>query len=307
MSFWSKLGKVLKVAAPIAASFIPGVGPLAAMAIGAGGSAAGSALNKEGLKGSLINGLMGGATSGLGALAGGAGAAGAAGKAASGGIKGTIGRVGGSVLSGLMNPQTLQDMGRGVSAISKTQASNRGVELDAMMEADRARILNDRARREDESDIWKKMQAADYMKRGSQPTKPQMSASGRSIPQFDFGPAPISEGNKQMASTLEQQLMKRLNTVPQLRDYDSKMKPGTAESITGWAGPLMGGAGSIIDAMNRNKESKTTTEMPPIDPKAGFDPNADWTEGLRIKPPVLAPPYNPDDDWATGLYSGGLK
>jgi hypothetical protein len=40
MGFWSALGKIGKVAAPIAASFIPGVGPLVGGAIGAAGSAA---------------------------------------------------------------------------------------------------------------------------------------------------------------------------------------------------------------------------------------------------------------------------
>lgn len=51
MSFWSglkhTLGDVLKVGAPIAALAIPGVGPLAAAGIAAGGRAAGSALKDE--------------------------------------------------------------------------------------------------------------------------------------------------------------------------------------------------------------------------------------------------------------------
>lgn len=65
--FFKKLKKIFKVAAPIAASFIPGVGPLGAAAIGA----AGGALGGGGLKGALLGGISGGLGSALssGALA----------------------------------------------------------------------------------------------------------------------------------------------------------------------------------------------------------------------------------------------
>lgn len=55
MGFFSKVFKVVKKAAPIAAAFIPGVGPLAAAAIGAGLGAAGGG----GLKGALLGGAGG--------------------------------------------------------------------------------------------------------------------------------------------------------------------------------------------------------------------------------------------------------
>jgi hypothetical protein len=64
--FWSKLGGVLKFAAPIAASFIPGVGPLAAAAIAGGGSTAGSLLQGDSIGQALLSGGMG-AASGYGA------------------------------------------------------------------------------------------------------------------------------------------------------------------------------------------------------------------------------------------------
>jgi len=66
MGFWKGLGKVLLKAAPIAASFIPGVGPLAAMAIGAGTGALSKKLEGGSLKDSLISGGIG-AASGFGA------------------------------------------------------------------------------------------------------------------------------------------------------------------------------------------------------------------------------------------------
>lgn len=52
-----KLKKIIGVAAPIVASFIPGIGPLAAAAIGA----ASGALSGGGLKGALLGGVSGGA------------------------------------------------------------------------------------------------------------------------------------------------------------------------------------------------------------------------------------------------------
>lgn len=54
--FWGKLGGILKVAAPIASMFIPGVGPIAAAAIAGGGSAAGSLMQGDDLGQALLGG-----------------------------------------------------------------------------------------------------------------------------------------------------------------------------------------------------------------------------------------------------------
>ena len=85
--FLGKLGKILKVVAPIALNFIPGVGPLAAAAVGAGLGATGGG----GLKGALLGGALGG----LGA--GGAGGAGA--------------KLGSSVLGSAVSPRLAQALG----------------------------------------------------------------------------------------------------------------------------------------------------------------------------------------------------
>src|SRR5678816_2562966 len=62
MSFWSTLGKTALKVAPIAAGFIPGVGPLASMGIG--GLTAGLSKKLEGgsLKDALISGGIGAGT-----------------------------------------------------------------------------------------------------------------------------------------------------------------------------------------------------------------------------------------------------
>src|SRR5688500_2405795 len=153
MGFLSGLGKILKVAAPIAAMAIPGVGPLAAAAIAGGGSALGNKMAGGSWKGSLINGLVSGASAGL--MPG----SGAAGGAAKQGIGDTLKRVGGSLLTNMLNPDTMSEMSRGVGAIGKTQAHNRGVELDAMMEADKMNMLQARDRQADESHMMKGIRA----------------------------------------------------------------------------------------------------------------------------------------------------
>jgi hypothetical protein len=58
MGFWSKLGKIALKAAPIAAAFIPGVGPLASMAIGGATAAA----SKKAGGGSWKDALLAGGT-----------------------------------------------------------------------------------------------------------------------------------------------------------------------------------------------------------------------------------------------------
>lgn len=65
----SKIGGVLKFAAPIAASFIPGVGPLAAAAIGGGGAALGTGLQGGGVGDIVRSGVTGGVASGVGRAA----------------------------------------------------------------------------------------------------------------------------------------------------------------------------------------------------------------------------------------------
>lgn len=59
--FWSKLGGALKFAAPIAASFIPGVGPIAGALISAGANAAGTKMQGGSWGDAALAGAVGGA------------------------------------------------------------------------------------------------------------------------------------------------------------------------------------------------------------------------------------------------------
>lgn len=71
MGFWGKLGKIALKAAPIAAAFIPGVGPIASMAISGAANAASKKLEGGSWKQALGAGAMGAGTSALGSALGG--------------------------------------------------------------------------------------------------------------------------------------------------------------------------------------------------------------------------------------------
>lgn len=70
MGFWSKLGKIGAIAAPIVAA--PFTGGLSLALIGAGAGAAGGALSGGGWKSTLLGAGIGGATGGLAGMGGGA-------------------------------------------------------------------------------------------------------------------------------------------------------------------------------------------------------------------------------------------
>jgi hypothetical protein len=96
--FLGKLGKILKKIAPIAVSFIPGIGPVAGAALGAGMGA----LSGGGLKGALLGGISG--------ALGGAGAAGKIGGALGKGMSGVAQKaIGDAVIGGALGAASGQD------------------------------------------------------------------------------------------------------------------------------------------------------------------------------------------------------
>jgi hypothetical protein len=254
MGFWKSLGKGLLKVAPIAASFIPGVGPVAGTLIGAGSGAASGAISGGG-KGALIGGLMGAGTGALGGAAN-AGKFGAFGKSGIGkaifgaGGAGAGGNgVGGSFLSQLLSGDSLAAAGRGVGAIGQTQAHNRGVALDAMMAGDEMKMAADRERRASESDIMRKVQQTQYLKGGGfKDTGPGKSVSGKPFGQFDFGVRPATETEMQASTELEDQVMNRLRNPIALSDYASKMEPGKMETTMNWLGPILSTLGAARGA-----------------------------------------------------------
>jgi hypothetical protein len=237
MGFWSKLGKIASFAAPIVAAPFTGGASLAA--IGAGAGAANAALNKQGVKGMLMG-------AGLGAIPGVSGM----GKAASAAATSTGGQVANAAKQGLMGKMmaggkqlltsgdTMTALGRGLGSIGQTAAHNRGVKLDASMQADEMRMANDRARRDEEADIMKKLLHTGYLKAGGFKDMSERAQAGKPVSsKYDFGVRPATEAQIAASTELEKQLLGRMNNPRQLRDYDKMMDPGAMETIMNYAGP----------------------------------------------------------------------
>lgn len=222
-------------------------------------------------------------------------------------LKGQLKQKAGDMVSNLMDPDVLKMGSRGVADATQASAHNRGVALNAMMDADVNRMQLARDRAADESDIWKKLQAADYMKSGGMPkTGPGMSANGKPFTSFDFGPAPISAGNKEMAAKLESQLMNRLDNPMKLSDYESKMNPGTMERIGNWAAPGMSILSEVMQNRRGNPAGGQATPTPTAAPLPNIPsvPTVNGLPGGRLpgtlaygqpRPPI---PTNDDSDWS---------
>lgn len=159
MSFLSGVGKFLKKAAPLAA-FIPGVGPIAALGIGAAGGALGSALDHDNV---LAGAAQGGLGAGVGKLAKGAlpsltgGGMDSASESAdllrSAGVDpGTIasltgGQSGGGLGSLFKNPLDIAKLGiAGAGLISANKASSKGNKIADQLAADNAAQSADRTK-----------------------------------------------------------------------------------------------------------------------------------------------------------------
>jgi hypothetical protein len=176
----------------------------------------------------------------------------------------------GGILSGLLTGPGLSALGKGLGGVAQSDASNRGVKLAAMMAGDNAKLAQQQQRNSDLASLPGQIQKADYLASGGYTPKTNISASGRVIPKFDMGLAPISKNVQNAGSTLEGQLINRLNTPPTYNDYSTMMNPGIAETALNWASPVLGAMGaaktastdpySQLIAMLTNKPK---TPMPP--------------------------------------------
>lgn len=246
---------------------IPGVGKAATagkslsagakLAIKTGLGAAGGAAT-GGAKGALLGGGLAAAGSkfggGAGAGAGGNVAENASGsmmhKLLEGGKTAVMGKGDGNsgLLHDLLSGDALHTAGQGLGAVAQSQAHNRGVALDAMMEGDQNAMALARDRRADESDMMRKMQQLAYIKGGGfHDTGDATGASGK-FTKFDFGTHAAAPESMQMAGELENQLMDRLHNPMKLRDYDSKMNPGATETALDWISPVLTTVGAARGA-----------------------------------------------------------
>jgi hypothetical protein len=174
-----------------------------------------------------------------------------------------------NTMKSMLSGNGAQAAGTALGAVSQAQAHNRGTKLDAMMQGDQTKAQLAANQRAEDQELWKMLQAADYMKRGGTPRQDNYSSTGMKLPSYNFGPAPISQANKDMAATMEQQLLQRLNNPLKPSDYESQMDPSTGEKITDYTGAALSGLGAALNAGQPAPTGGMTTKSQKIGSLAG--------------------------------------
>lgn len=268
MSIKSKLGKIIKIAAPIAAMAIPGLGPAASMALGGIGSFGGSMLEGDSFGQSMLNGALGAAPGALKKV----GTGSFVGPNGNTGIAGGINKGGGwrDIL-----PDIVAGGAKAIDTYGKTAANNRGAELSATMDQNAQNITADDAfqrqllarsaeDRAGQNNAWKQLQQAGYVAgRPTAPVTPGFSPYTRDIP---MPSEDVLAGATALVSQNRDSLMSgRYNTnggAPLPMPVRSTttvrpglMQPGTGERIANVAGPALG----MWDLINKRKNPPVLT------------------------------------------------
>lgn len=134
-------------------------------------------------------------------------------------------------------------LGVGAGAASQSAASNRGTQLQALMDQDAMRLRARDDQRTGETDAMRKLAQTGYIQRGGANFKSTTPYS------YSFAPQGSTDAQKQGAATLEQELLKRLQGgAMQLSDYGKQMKPGFWERLGGFVAPIATGiSGAMAD------------------------------------------------------------
>lgn len=136
-------------------------------------------------------------------------------------------------------------IGAAAGAGSQASAQNRGTKLQALMDQDLMRLRVRDDQRTMERDALKKLAQTGYLKAGGSTFQPSTPYS------YSFAPRAASDAQKQAASTLEEELMKRMAAGPMpLSDYAQQMKPGFWEKFGG----ILGAGASVYGAASRRQE-----------------------------------------------------
>lgn len=213
MPTWAK---VAIAAAPVAATAgfgAAGMGPMAGM-FGGGGSGVGSAGLGSGLKAAVAGNA---AHASGGGLMFGSGMTGAPSLLTTGvgtGVGAASKGAGQSVIESIMGgrAQKFADVGNLLGRFANDEASNRINNANINSAYNNDMLYAQRDRRENESDAIRKLSQASYIKSGGTPfdaSKIELSG-GRSLPSFNFPRAPISDEMKTGATSLEAEMLKRL-------------------------------------------------------------------------------------------------
>lgn len=266
MGFWKKFAKVaIPVGAAIATPFTGGAS-MAAL-LGAGAGAASGAIDggwKGALKGGVIGGATGGLAKGLGGkipgLGGSSGGSyikdavgGVENKALGGGFwsnmlgtgKNLLTNKAGQVIEGQPG-QGMADLGKVLGGVRSNEMNQRMVEGEFMQNADRLNIAASEENRNRENDALRGLAQTSYIMSGGAQPLPTRINSG-ALPNLGFGPTPISDVEKQGASSLQKQLLQRLTPDGQLKNTDPSTyaKPRTTENVSKWGSILTNGIGAL--------------------------------------------------------------
>lgn len=224
--------KALEIGAPLAATAgfgAAGMGPMAGMMGTTGSGAAGAAAAPGALSSTILGSSA--ATAGNAAAAGMAGTAGVAGAtAAPGGVMAhLLGKVPGAV-------QNFADAGSLMESFANDQANNRVTQGNFSQGYDRNMLAAQQDRRTAETDAMRKIGESSYIANGGSQFKPvtlSLNGQQRTAPNMGFGPTAPSDAQKQAASTLQAEMLKRLQPggsyTPQ--PLDSYAKPSTSEKV----------------------------------------------------------------------------
>lgn len=275
MSFWKKLGKGLKFAAPVAAMAIPGLGPVASMALSAGLGTAGAKMSGDSWKRSLLTGGIDAAGTGVGKLpiAGKLGTL----KKIAGPLVGSQGGGGGSETTGGAGwGDLVPAAATAINAYGKSAAENRGAELAATMDQNQQAITADDAfqrqliaraaeDRAGQNNAWRGLMSSSYAQNYVPPAPSANDPYRRAMPGVSDD---VRAGATALAGQTRDDLMSgRFRTnggapLPMpvrtpLPIRPGLMQPGTGERIANVVGPGL----SMWDALN---ERRRTQGRPPV-------------------------------------------
>lgn len=217
-------------------------GPALLSLLGHGGGVAGgmTAADAAAAPGALSSSI-------LGSSAAAAGNAAAAGGSVAGGLGSSLGKFLGST-------QGISDAAKVLGGAGEAEANNRYKKADTTQGYDRLALSAAENRRTDESDAMKKLAIAGYLGQGGshyQPGTIQLNGQERQLPSFSgISPLPPSEAQKAGASTLEAQMLARLQPGGSWKPTDPDyLNRGKVENIGNYGGlglSLLGSAKDIF-------------------------------------------------------------
>lgn len=164
---------------------------------------------------------------------------------------------GGASLGAL--PTILSAGGKAAGALAQGQAANRGTQYEGQLDLERLLMDRDRqyqdqqiqreqAGRTSETDTLRKLLSAQHV--GNPAAMTQLSP-------YSVAPRQATDVERSTADDLTQQLMARLQAGNPIAPVSQRplsvdprlLKPGTGESLSGWLGALLPGAGAVLGGM----------------------------------------------------------